>query len=208
MASRNNTLQHVFWAAIFFFAFQLHKPQCFTQCYVRFAVSAQWLERCALQARDCRFRSKRCAFALVALARQHFLILRKPNPLFPVDMMACLRGPDSFLQPPCVNESFFAKAVQLFTIPHGVSFEMRLQNGRRHSEKEGQTRSIGGSSGGEGAGKLPTVAVGVVLLSRDSQEDVTVGHTARRQLQGTNCILCQWVSQTHFSSWSSSTSSD
>ena len=30
-------------------------------------------------------------------------------------MRACLREADCFLQPPCVNESFFAKTVQLFT---------------------------------------------------------------------------------------------
>jgi hypothetical protein len=29
LASSDNTSQHVFWFAIFFFAVQLHKPQCF-----------------------------------------------------------------------------------------------------------------------------------------------------------------------------------
>ncbi len=31
----------------FFFAIQLHKPQCFALCYVGFAVVAQWSECCA-----------------------------------------------------------------------------------------------------------------------------------------------------------------
>ena len=93
-----------------FFAIRLYNSNDSQSWHVRFAFLAQWLECCALEARDCQFWSKQCAFALVAKARQHFLNLRNPNHLFPSSIIDCLREAKSFLQIECANESSFAKA--------------------------------------------------------------------------------------------------
>ncbi len=72
---------------------------------------------------------KRCAFALLAKAHQHFLNLRNPNHLFPTAIIDCLREAKCFLQIHCANESSFAKTIQLFKRPDARSIEMRLQIG-------------------------------------------------------------------------------
>ena len=67
--------------------------------------------------RDCQFDSE----GYVSESSKKFEIIYSDS--------SCLREADCFLQSPCVNESFFAKAVQLFTIAVGVSSEMHHQNG-------------------------------------------------------------------------------
>ncbi len=61
--------------------------------YVRFVVLARWLDRCAVQSEDCRFYSKRQAFALVARAREAFLNLRNRNSHLPTNKTVSLTGP-------------------------------------------------------------------------------------------------------------------
>jgi hypothetical protein len=80
---------------------------------------------------DCRFCYKRCAFALVAIARLHFLNLnlRNPNHFFSRAMIDCFREAESLLLIGCANESFFAKTIQLLKTLDAGPFEMRLQNG-------------------------------------------------------------------------------
>ncbi len=124
-ASLQSSSEHVSEVQYFFFCHSRIILQFFTSCYLSFAFLAQWSE---CWARDCLFCSKPCAFALVAKARQSFLNLRNPNHLFPRPMTDCLQEAKSLLQIVCANQSFFAKTVQLFTIPDAFQIEMRLQN--------------------------------------------------------------------------------
>ncbi len=111
------------WSNMFFwlwilFSIRVYNSNDSHYLHVRFASLAQWLERCALSVRDCRFWSKRCAFAQVAKAHQHFLNLWNRNHFFPRAIIDCLREAKSFLQIDRANESFFAKTVQRFTMPY------------------------------------------------------------------------------------------
>ena len=69
LASCNRAHTTSSWNAIFSFLRFAANSHCFDYLYVRFVALAQWLERCAIQSGDCRFWSKRCAFALVARLR-------------------------------------------------------------------------------------------------------------------------------------------
>ncbi len=100
LASNQTVIQHVFLVVNSF----LHLDFIVAIIHVficQIAFLAQWLERCALEARDCQFSSKRCAFALVARAREAFLNLRNRNSHLPKNKTILTHSESQHLREAC-----------------------------------------------------------------------------------------------------------